>query len=262
MSCANNLKQIGLAMHMYHNDNEHLPPSRLPFYELIPGSGGVPTLWPTGTATWAVLIMPYLEQDNLYRQWNVSTLYYNQTPTAQMTAVKGYFCPTRRSPPNSTTSISGDVPSWLPGATHYPGALGDYAVVVDRTGADSVTQGVPSISGAFQREGGFRFADFTDGMSCTLMVGEKHVPKDKYGVGWWDCSLYNGDYYQCSSRAASRSYPLTTNPLDTGWKFGSLHTVVQFCFADGGVRPLPVTIDPYTLELLGTRNDGQVIPNY
>ena len=59
------------------------------------------------------------------------------------------------------------------------------------------------------------------------------------------------------------AYPLTVNPNDTGWKFGSLHgIVVQFCFADGSVRGLPASIDPRTLELLGTRNDGQVIPEY
>ena len=83
------------------------------------------------------------------------------------------------------------------------------------------------------------------------------------GVGWWDCSIYNGDYHQCSTRAASRAYPLTTNPNDTGWKFGSRHTgVVLFCFADGGVRTLPEVINPAILELLGTRNDGLVIPDY
>ena len=99
--------------------------------------------------------------------------------------------------------------------------------------------------------------------SSTLFVGEKHVPLGKEGQGWWDNSLYNGDYHTASCRAAGRSYPLTTNPQDTGWKFGSRHTgVVNFCFADGGVRRLPESIDPQILELLGMRDDGQVIPDY
>ncbi len=118
-------------------------------------------------------------------------------------------------------------------------------------------------TGPFQFGTGCRFADYTDGLSNTLMVGEKHVHINGHGVGWWDCSAYNGDYYQCSSRAAGRAFPLTTNPHDTGWKFGSMHTqVVQFCFADGHVQSLPESINPYTLELLATRNDGQVIPDY
>src|SRR5690349_1485013 len=50
-SCANNLKQIGLALHMYHDDKKTLPTSRLSDLH----------------ATWAVIIMPYIEQDNLYK---------------------------------------------------------------------------------------------------------------------------------------------------------------------------------------------------
>ena len=96
ISCANNLKQIGLAMHMHHTDNEKLPPSRL--------TGG--------RATWAVLMLPYLEQDNLYRAWNLGFPYYQQSAVARTTQVKGYFCPSRRAAGGATgTSISGDVPS-------------------------------------------------------------------------------------------------------------------------------------------------------
>src|SRR5262249_54255478 len=140
ISCANNLKQIGLAMHMYHNDNECLPPSRLPI-DIPINANTNPVLWPTGRATWAVLLLPYLEQENLHRQWNLAGMYYDQNAVARTTAVKSFFCPTRRSPGSGTSlSISGDMPSWLPpGAPHYPGALGDYAVVVDRSGSDFAT---------------------------------------------------------------------------------------------------------------------------
>ncbi len=118
------------------------------------------------------------------------------------------------------------------------------------------------LRGAFQRQPGVGFNSFSDGTSTTLLVGEKHVPIGKDGVGRWDCSVYNGYYYHCSSRAAGRAFPLAASGQDTGWKFGSRHTTVQFCFADGGVRALPTSIDPYTMELLGMRDDGEVIPNY
>jgi prepilin-type N-terminal cleavage/methylation domain-containing protein/prepilin-type processing-associated H-X9-DG protein len=248
LQCANHLKQLGLALHHYENVHQVLPPTRRD----------------VGYATWAVIILPFVEQDNLYRQWDLSKTYYDQTPLARLTPVKIYFCPSRRvSNSSPTASLFGDTPSWVGGSVNVPGALCDYAVSLDRTGHDSTEENCPNMGGSFQRISGIRFADFSDGLSNTLLVGEKHVPESKHGFGWWDCSTYNGDYHQCSSRAASRHFPLTTNPKDTGWKFGSRHTqVVQFCFADGHVRSLADSIDPYTLELLGMRNDGQVIPDF
>jgi hypothetical protein len=119
------------------------------------------------------------------------------------------------------------------------------------------------MDGPFQSGTGYRFADFTDGLSNTLWVGEKQIPIGKHGVGGWDCSLYDGAFPKCSTRAASRIHPLTTNPRDTRPLFGSRHTgIVQFCFADGRVRALPETIDLVTLELLGMRSDGLVTPDY
>ena len=60
MSCANNLKQLGLAVHNYHGTTGTFPPASL---------GG------DGEVSWAVLILPYLEQDNLARQWNTNLRY-------------------------------------------------------------------------------------------------------------------------------------------------------------------------------------------
>lgn len=252
ISCANNLKQLGLALHNHHDTLETLPPTR-------PNAFG---------PTWAVLLLPYMEQDNLYNKWNLWATYGQQSDVARMSSVKNYFCPSRRTAVSAGMSISGDLVGNGQGAYHVPGALADYAAVVDPYGHDSTLDtsanptGLP-VRSAFQYGFGTRFADFTDGMSETLMIGEKHVPIGKEGHGWWDCSTYDGRYYQCSGRAASRMYPLTTNPQDTTWKFGSRHlNVVQFCYADGHVGKLPTMINPYILELLSIRNDGEVIPGY
>jgi prepilin-type N-terminal cleavage/methylation domain-containing protein/prepilin-type processing-associated H-X9-DG protein len=250
ISCANNLKQLGLAMHNYESTLGRLPPTRTRI----------------GGPTWAVHVLPQMEQDNLYRQWNMGLSYYQQNSIARTTAVRNYFCPSRRTAADSHFgSVAGDVPSdptWA-GTTHLPGALSDYAVVVDPYGTDSPTETGPGNRGAFQLGVGFRLMDFPDGMSNTFMLGEKHVPEGKAGYGWWDCSTYNGDYYQCSGRAASRLYGITTNPRDTGWKFGSRHSqVVLFCFADGHVQNMPEMTDPFILELLSMRSDGQVVPVY
>src|SRR6516225_2156993 len=62
ISCANNLKQLGLAVHDYHDSHGALPPDRIALG------------WPT----WAVLVLPYIEQDNVYRLWDIQRRYYEQ----------------------------------------------------------------------------------------------------------------------------------------------------------------------------------------
>lgn len=244
MSCSNNLKQLGLALHSYHNNFDQLPPSRINDY----------------CATWAVLMLPYLEQDNLYNQWDIARRYYDQNDIARKTPVKVYHCPSRRTPHSAPgVSISGDTPSYARGEQpNVPGGLGDYAASIGTTGTDF--SGLAQVNGCFQLgPHGINFGSIRDGTSNTLLVGEKHVTPQNFGVGWTDCSLYNGDYFACSSRAAGVGFELAKNINDTRWCFGSYHLgLVQFCFADGGVRSVKVTINARELGLLADRADGQV----
>jgi prepilin-type N-terminal cleavage/methylation domain-containing protein len=118
ISCANNLKQITLAMHQYELDYNQLPPRCL-------GEKG---------ATWAVLIMPYLEQNNLLNCWNLGRSYYEQSDVARLTPLSLYFCPSRRISSMAQDSISGDQ-IWLGGDNYgpqVPGALSDYAACLGR----------------------------------------------------------------------------------------------------------------------------------
>src|SRR5262245_56515929 len=91
MSCSNNLKQMGLAVHNYHDTTGDFPPARVH----PDGWGG----------TWAVYILPYIEQDNVYRLWDLQRLYYDQPDAARMVMIKTYFCPSRRSPTQAQFSI-------------------------------------------------------------------------------------------------------------------------------------------------------------
>jgi len=107
------------------------------------------------------------------------------------------------------------------------------------------------------------FAEITDGLSNTLLVGEKHVPLGYFGQGPLDNSFYNGDYFLSHSRPAGPDYPLAQTLTEISPVFGSYHTsVVQFAFCDGHVRQLVRTISPETLGLLASINDGQPIPDY
>ena len=109
-TCKNNLKQIGLAIHMFHDQYNVLPPARVadPF------------------ASWAVLVLPYLEQDILYRQWDIRKTYYLQSDAARLPGVKVYFCPSRRAPMVSAGDRDGNS-GWPTFGQVMPGLCGDYA---------------------------------------------------------------------------------------------------------------------------------------
>jgi prepilin-type N-terminal cleavage/methylation domain-containing protein len=254
VQCQNNLKQIGIALHMYHQNYDRLPTSRLSDLH----------------ATWAVLILPYLEQDNLYRQWAILNTYYDQSDVARLTPVPVYFCPARRSPQTPpTASILGDQnDDFGPLGPQVPGALGDYGACTGTDNCDGADCG-GAVNGAFRvgydqfgrYVGAVAFNQITDGLSNTIFVGEKHVRRGDFGKGILDCSLYNGDYWTCSCRSGSPNYPLARSPTDAVIGFGSYHTgVCQFVMGDGAVRPLSVSINPAILALLTNIADGQTIP--
>jgi len=74
-----------------------------------------------------ILILPYLEQQNFYRQWDFNLSYYSQPSSVLLTQVPLFYCPTRRTSNSAAAgSTSGDV---LQGTSNpnVPGALGDYA---------------------------------------------------------------------------------------------------------------------------------------
>src|SRR5688572_29960333 len=88
MRCANNLKQMGLALHSFHDARRCCPPL------YVRGSGD---------STWAVFLLPYIEQEAVYKAWNAETwvgAYYRQpSPDIRGAQIKIYLCPSRRSPP-------------------------------------------------------------------------------------------------------------------------------------------------------------------
>src|SRR5262249_10903101 len=237
LRCQNNLKQIGLAIHNYHDANSSLPPSRR-------DPGG----------TFLVYLLPYVEQSALAAAWDMGAPqgFYVQSVAARETPVPLYFCPSRRSAPDQLMSLSGDNAD--SGGQFVAGALADYAVCAgDPSGfrdywwTPSPAYPFPSTNGAFimlndddqsspyTGRGRRRFlTDIADGVSQTLIVGEKHVPIGQYGRGPWDGAAYNGDNGS-SMRQAGDGAPLARTAWDPRENlFGGLHPgVCQFVFGDG-----------------------------
>jgi prepilin-type N-terminal cleavage/methylation domain-containing protein len=251
VKCLNNLKQISLATHLYHDQYDHLPPSR------VEGEG----------PSWAWLLLPNLEQENIYRGWDFQhdTIYNaKQTVIAQSIAI--YFCPSRRGPNEGFSKSFTQRPA-CGQARSIIGGLGDYAANIGVSGADELLilpngTSVPA-NGPFEAIRGIRFNSIRDGLSNTILIGEKHVPIGRFGEAPWDCSIYDGHNPVCNTRAGGPNFPLALDLRDGGLKFGSYHPgICPFAFADGGVRTIPLTINPITYGYLIQRDDGQVIGEY
>src|SRR5262245_6750042 len=165
MSCQNNLKQLGLAMHNFQNTYGKLPYAR---------SGGG-----QNRHTWAVLILPFIEQDNLHTMWKTpitgvnQTDGYNNMTSAPMQAareaqVKTYFCPSRRAPPQLIDFDGPDSGTVKGSASDYAACTGDAAPAA---GVEMESGMIPLIaSGSHMRGIGFRYV--RDGLSNTLLIGD------------------------------------------------------------------------------------------
>jgi len=266
VTCSNNLKQMGLAIHNYHDANKRLPPSRVGPQH----------------ATWFVVILPFMEQTALYNQWDLSKTYYQQTPAVQNALVPLYLCPSRRTTamPSTQYEVSS---TGIPDSAEHPGTQGDYAcnggqfynAIVDHPlcqgamcYADSQVAGTGQVTSSKSQTG---IKDLLDGTSQTFLVGEKHSVMSMWGQSgpsWGEGSIYNGDFPRNFSRIAGQTrWNLGQSPIDMAgpWhcKFGSYHTgICQFLFADGHVTSVQNSIDMDTLQKLACRNDGLVIPDY
>ena len=280
--CANNLKQIGLAVHSFHDANGGIPPAYV--------SGG-------GHTTWMVLILPFIDGANKLAQFDIDWTYYVQTDSAIQQQISYYYCPSRRQPPH--LSVNGDDRGPV---AHRPGAMCDYAMNAG-DGAYTPWQTAPyggngmarntryaNPDGAWSGPGsgvlhgssphatytGWKiqrtFADVTDGLSNTLMVGEKYVHPQHWGESaWGDSSCYNDDNAKVAFRLAGPGFSIVRARVDlvisheVAWySFGSYHTggLCQFVLGDGSVRTIEPTINTVQLGWLANIRDGKVVGDF
>jgi prepilin-type processing-associated H-X9-DG protein/prepilin-type N-terminal cleavage/methylation domain-containing protein len=237
-SCQNNLKQLALAIHSYHSDTGDLPPLRV--------AAG------PGYATWAVLILPHVEQQALYSSWDVSKGYAIQSAIARQGEIKTFICPSRRGPgsgfsaaedwyatdftPPPEVSPSGALEARFSAPNNPPGALGDYAACVgdmrgtpndpnvqnwfntSSNGAIIVATPTPAVGNtdspnkSVTWKSNTNLQSITDGSSNTFLLGEKHVPAGMFGRA----KVGDGSIYNGSWTAFAGRLAGIEDPLANG----------------------------------------------
>ena len=282
MKCGNNLKQLGLAAHNFHDTYGWLPPQNIANEDTVFNAKNGNTLFsirPNAVATWAVIILPFIEQGNAYKLWDLTVLAALQSPAATQVQVPTYQCP---SYPQAVLSDSSDA---QPGGlscyaactgtqTDNDGAMADGALPVP--GVDMI-QGNQQTFRLLKWRGTLSITQITDGTSNTLLFGEKHIRPSAMRGKQEDRSVYyssqntsrrmagldstTGNVHRLCPPGVENNTPGYTQ---TNFSFGGPHSgVVQFVFADGSVHPIRFEVDPVTvLTLLAKRSDGQVIPPY
>jgi prepilin-type N-terminal cleavage/methylation domain-containing protein/prepilin-type processing-associated H-X9-DG protein len=255
IQCANNLKQIGLACHNYHDANGALPSGYL-------ATASYPD--PTPGWGWAAFLLPYLEQDNLFRQIDLGQP-VSAAPVIQA-RVTAYVCPAD-APPAGTFTLTDSSGNPVAGAapSSYAATVGDdHSDCTDLAG-----------NGVFYRNSRTRFSDITDGTSQTTMIGDR-AWADTQGV--W-AGAVPGAVVRAGPRnpwpGATAAPPvfvlahnnwinIKTDPDGGLDDFSSYHPGgVNLLFADGSVHFVrSITIDGAERRAfwaLGTRAGGEVV---
>jgi prepilin-type processing-associated H-X9-DG protein len=253
MSCANHLKQIGLAFHLHHDCLGFFPTAGTHWNTAPTYVGGVPAVGARQGAGWGFQILPYLEAEKAWLGGAASS--DNERQRVAVGALGAvFFCPTRRAPMTLTfidhyISKGPDDP-----VTH---ALCDYAG--NNLDEDS---GMLRANG---RGSPLRMDDVADGTSSTLLIGEKRL--NLYYLG--EFRLDDNEGFTCGNdwdTMRNADYPLAPDTRDAtsgerGFaNFGSSHpSGANFVFADGAVHHLSFSIDSRVFAALGTRAGGEVV---
>jgi prepilin-type N-terminal cleavage/methylation domain-containing protein len=228
--CMNNLKQLMLAMHNFESMGRK-PPNRSTGEQqsvaerVFPSGCFGPGTSPEERLSWMVAVLPYLEQDSLYRQFDIARGYAgNLSPVS--TTVKTFLCP-----------ASSDVPTGG-GVTHY--------VAMSGIGRDAAGQLAGAIGNGFMGYDRLTSqAMIKDGSSNTIAVMET-----RFGLGPW----------ARGGSSTLRGFDPANVPLHGDNRpFGGHSATMHAAFADGSVRSIPPSIEPKNLAAAITIAGGEPV---
>jgi prepilin-type N-terminal cleavage/methylation domain-containing protein len=285
--CANHLKQIGIAFHNFQDIHGYLPNGGRDGDSRVDAVSVCCNATTRHGWTWLYHILPYVEQEATYKRasdandpnppvagstvGNPDQVYVSQVP------VLSYYCPTRRSPKLHGTSYKADYAGNA--GERGPGSIRAKASSSDPTKSNGLT-GVVIQTDA----GRMRIEEIRDGSSNTLMVAEKVLHPNNFGVdggdnerwnncGWDEDVIRFGAERTGTGAAAVRvgvpPIPDTQEPdyliSGTYWpmQFGSSHAAgINACMADGSVRVITFNVDPEVFRRVSMSNDHLTIDGF
>jgi prepilin-type N-terminal cleavage/methylation domain-containing protein/prepilin-type processing-associated H-X9-DG protein len=247
IKCKNNLKQIGLALHNYHDRNFELPPG----YRTGVATGGA-ELGPGWG--WATFLLDDLEQNNVRRQIDITLpIGHANHATARIQKFKVFLCPS-----------DDDIGTFMTTTVAVNVAHGNYVGVF---GTNEIEGSESAGNGVFYRNSRTRFGDVTDGLSNTYVVGER---SSDIALATWagappgaevplrrDPTEVEGNFLLVLGRGDhSPNHP--SSHIDD---FYSRHTQGLNClFADGSVHSIGNGVNMNVWYGIQTRKGGEVIP--
>lgn len=235
-SCVNNITQLGLGVHHYEFNAEHLPAG------VINPTGPIRNEAIGQHVSWLIQILPFIEQIPAYEQFDLKEgAYGEKNKPIRMHGVSLFKCPSYPFKYNADQIEQ----------TSYAGCHHSIESPID---ADN--------NGLMFLNSEIRFADIRDGSSHTILIGEMFVGDENLGwVSGTRASLRNTESIEAPQRNpnAAVNKPPESSSLQVGG-FGSYHTGgAMFVFADGSTRFLSLTIDKQLFQNLGNRADGALI---
>ncbi|MBX3398805.1 MAG: DUF1559 domain-containing protein [Gemmataceae bacterium] len=270
----NNLKQIGLAFHGYHDANGMFPPGYQAGYAGQP----VPAVDAAPGWAWGTFILPHLEQDTLFRQLRLDRPCWDSVNAAAVrTPLKVFLCPAApNAGPTMTVKDSGGAVLAEFGLSHFVANNGqDETWAYDR--AD--LSGLPGV-GPFYRNSKTRTAGVTDGLSNTVFVGEHTTISDKTWVGVVPgaevCPLdpFRYPFTSCDAAATLVLCHSGPAPAEPGVvhppSFPTCHVCQMYApwqggnvlLGDGSVRFVPTSVNLNTWAALASIRGGEVVGDY
>ena len=258
VECRDHLRQIGLAMHNYAGSYGVLPPG----YIYRPDTSTAPVSNGAGFG-WGAMVLPYLEQVALYQQFNWNIPLHatgNQAPREKHLRV--FICPSDYVSPTRFVEM-GPVPE------RY--AMASYAACF---GTPDLDVNQEQRFGIFSRNSSTRFGDVTDGLSQTLMGGERmngpfrngtaHANHFDYETAWagairdWDEPDDDHGHMTLFQTGHVPNHPLSDDRDVSAPHVG----FANFLLGDGSVRAISENVDIVLYQSLSTRASGEVVGDY